>query len=312
VQSTRPARPARIARPKPDDASHRRPTTTVPAPPGAARGHRHRRPHRRRQPEEAFDVVADFSSAAAWDPAVASARRLDDGPLRVGSRFALRYRLAGPVTVPLTYEITHLERPDRVVLRTAACCTRARTTSASRPAPPGPRSSGTPASASAGRAGCSSLGCGVASPGSRPTPATGYSATSTRWPGTQGRDRRRDPGDRAGRDGAETIAVRRRCAPPPHADACWSDHLTSAGGLRTVSAVTDRGSPVRTTSARFPPRRPPLSLPLPAAAREFGRHPTPWLLAAAVLGTWSWRVDARRARAWATSPSSPATSPSSP
>jgi hypothetical protein len=68
-------------------------------------------------PEEAFDVVAEFSSAAAWDPGVASARRLDDGPLRVGSRFALRYRLAGPVTVPLTYEVTHLERPDRVVLR---------------------------------------------------------------------------------------------------------------------------------------------------------------------------------------------------
>jgi hypothetical protein len=68
-------------------------------------------------PEEAFDVVADFTSAAAWDPGVASARRLDEGPLQVGSRFALRYRVAGPVTVPLTYEITHLERPGRVVLR---------------------------------------------------------------------------------------------------------------------------------------------------------------------------------------------------
>jgi hypothetical protein len=69
-------------------------------------------------PEEAFDAVADFSSAAIWDPGVASARRLDEGPLRVGSRFALRYRVAGPVTVPLTYEIIHLERRDRVVLRT--------------------------------------------------------------------------------------------------------------------------------------------------------------------------------------------------
>jgi hypothetical protein len=69
-------------------------------------------------PEEAFDAVADFTSAATWDPAITAARRLDEGPLQVGSRFALRYRLAGPVTVPLVYEITHLERPDRVVLRT--------------------------------------------------------------------------------------------------------------------------------------------------------------------------------------------------
>jgi hypothetical protein len=69
-------------------------------------------------PEEAFDAVADFTSAATWDPGVAAARRIDEGPLRVGSRFALRYRVGGPVTVPLTYEITHLQRPDRVVLRT--------------------------------------------------------------------------------------------------------------------------------------------------------------------------------------------------
>jgi sterol desaturase/sphingolipid hydroxylase (fatty acid hydroxylase superfamily) len=32
------------------------------------------------------------------------------------------------------------------------------------------------------------------------------------------------------------------------------------------------------------------SLPLSAAAREFTRHLTPWLLAAAVVGTWSWRA----------------------
>jgi sterol desaturase/sphingolipid hydroxylase (fatty acid hydroxylase superfamily) len=32
------------------------------------------------------------------------------------------------------------------------------------------------------------------------------------------------------------------------------------------------------------------SLPLSAAAREFTRHVTPWLLAAAVLGTWTWRA----------------------
>jgi hypothetical protein len=69
-------------------------------------------------PEQAFDTIADFTSLATWDPAVASARRLDSGPLQVGSRFELRYRVAGPVTVPLVYELTRSDRPDHVVLRT--------------------------------------------------------------------------------------------------------------------------------------------------------------------------------------------------
>jgi hypothetical protein len=69
-------------------------------------------------PEQAFDAVAGFSSSAVWDPGVASARRVDEGPLRVGSRFELHYRLLGPITVPLVYEIVHLQRPERVVLLT--------------------------------------------------------------------------------------------------------------------------------------------------------------------------------------------------
>jgi hypothetical protein len=68
--------------------------------------------------EHACDTVADFTSSAAWDPGVVSARRLDQGPLQVGSRFELRYRVAGPVTIPLVYELTRFDRPDRVVLST--------------------------------------------------------------------------------------------------------------------------------------------------------------------------------------------------
>jgi sterol desaturase/sphingolipid hydroxylase (fatty acid hydroxylase superfamily) len=45
---------------------------------------------------------------------------------------------------------------------------------------------------------------------------------------------------------------------------------------------------VPSTAATRPAAR--RSLPLSAAAREFARHLTPWLLAAAVAGTWSWRV----------------------
>jgi sterol desaturase/sphingolipid hydroxylase (fatty acid hydroxylase superfamily) len=46
--------------------------------------------------------------------------------------------------------------------------------------------------------------------------------------------------------------------------------------------ATSRPAPATGTARR--------SLPLSGAAREFARHPTPWLLAAAVLGTWAWRL----------------------
>jgi hypothetical protein len=67
--------------------------------------------------ETASDAVADFTSSASWDPGVRSARRLDDGPVGEGSRFELRYRV-GPITVPLVYELTLDQRPERVVLST--------------------------------------------------------------------------------------------------------------------------------------------------------------------------------------------------
>lgn len=70
-----------------------------------------------RTPEESFDHVADFTTTEEWDPGVASARRLDAGPLGVGARFEVQLRL-GPRTVPLTYEITSYDRPTRVVLTT--------------------------------------------------------------------------------------------------------------------------------------------------------------------------------------------------
>ncbi|HEX6868969.1 MAG TPA: SRPBCC family protein [Candidatus Limnocylindrales bacterium] len=66
-------------------------------------------------PGAVFDYVADFQSAAEWDPGVAHARRLDAGPLGVGSRYELGVRMGGRV-VPMTYRITVFERPSRVVL----------------------------------------------------------------------------------------------------------------------------------------------------------------------------------------------------
>ena len=66
-------------------------------------------------PETAFDFVADFANAERWDPGVARSVGLDEGPLRVGSRFELDVRM-GRRTAPMTYHVVALERPHRVVL----------------------------------------------------------------------------------------------------------------------------------------------------------------------------------------------------
>ena len=68
-----------------------------------------------RSAEETFDYLAEFSNAAAWDPGVAGAERLDDGPVGPGSAFRLDVRV-GPRTTPLDYRVTTYERPHRVVL----------------------------------------------------------------------------------------------------------------------------------------------------------------------------------------------------
>lgn len=65
--------------------------------------------------EAAFDYVADFANAQEWDPGVATARRIDDGPVSVGARYDLGVRMGGRVA-PMEYRITELDRPRRVVL----------------------------------------------------------------------------------------------------------------------------------------------------------------------------------------------------
>jgi len=64
-------------------------------------------------PEVAFDFVADFSRAQEWDPGIPSARRLDDGPIGIGSRFELLSRF-GSTEQLIEYEITELDRPHQV------------------------------------------------------------------------------------------------------------------------------------------------------------------------------------------------------
>lgn len=74
----------------------------------------HERVETRLPLDAAFGFLADFSNAAVWDPGTATAERLDAGPIRVGSQFALGVRMAGSVR-PMTYRIVRLE-PDRQVV----------------------------------------------------------------------------------------------------------------------------------------------------------------------------------------------------
>jgi carbon monoxide dehydrogenase subunit G len=64
---------------------------------------------------DAFAFVADFANSATWDPGVASAERIDDGPLGVGARYRLGVRMGGRIA-PMDYEVTAFEPLRRVVL----------------------------------------------------------------------------------------------------------------------------------------------------------------------------------------------------
>jgi hypothetical protein len=68
----------------------------------------------RRSQADAFAYMAAFENAREWDPSVSEARRTTDGPLGVGTAFAVESRF-GPRTVPLTYTIVRSE-PDRLVV----------------------------------------------------------------------------------------------------------------------------------------------------------------------------------------------------
>jgi hypothetical protein len=64
---------------------------------------------------EAFAYVADFARQAEWDPNTVASRRIDEGGLGVGARFALEVKVGFRVR-PMEYRITEYEAPERVVL----------------------------------------------------------------------------------------------------------------------------------------------------------------------------------------------------
>ena len=69
-----------------------------------------------RPASEVFAYLSDFSTTQEWDPGVAEAERLDDGPIAVGSRFHVVAEFMGRKT-PLVYAVVAYDAPHSITLR---------------------------------------------------------------------------------------------------------------------------------------------------------------------------------------------------
>lgn len=69
-----------------------------------------------RPPAEVFDYLADFSTAAEWDPGTVSSERRGGGPLGEGTEFRLVASFLGRET-ELTYRIVEYDPPHAVTFR---------------------------------------------------------------------------------------------------------------------------------------------------------------------------------------------------
>ena len=67
-------------------------------------------------PETLFHYLADFSSVRNWDPHVTDAQLITSGPLKVGSEFALDFRLGFHIS-KMQYKIQSYEPPHKIVLK---------------------------------------------------------------------------------------------------------------------------------------------------------------------------------------------------
>jgi hypothetical protein len=68
---------------------------------------------------EVFAYLAAFDDIREWDPSVVSARRLDEGPVRLGSSFEVVVRV-GRRELPLRYEVVRFEPGTLVALEAQA------------------------------------------------------------------------------------------------------------------------------------------------------------------------------------------------
>jgi carbon monoxide dehydrogenase subunit G len=68
-----------------------------------------------REPGRTFSFLADFSNTAEWDPGVAEARRLTEGPTVIGSRFEVIALFRGK-RHRFEYVVTELDEGRRVAV----------------------------------------------------------------------------------------------------------------------------------------------------------------------------------------------------
>ena len=66
--------------------------------------------------DEVFAFVGDFANTKHWDPGVAQAEKVTHGPIGVGTRYSLKVVFNGR-ELPMTYEVTAWDPPNRVVLK---------------------------------------------------------------------------------------------------------------------------------------------------------------------------------------------------
>jgi hypothetical protein len=69
-----------------------------------------------RPTNEVFDVVADQTNEPLYNPAMTASRRLDDGPIGVGTRFRATVLTRGK-PLPVEIQITGFERPSELASR---------------------------------------------------------------------------------------------------------------------------------------------------------------------------------------------------
>ena len=66
--------------------------------------------------EACFRYVADFRTTVEWDATAVSAKKMTEGPVQLGSKFAVRC-LAGPICIRLDYEIIEYNPWHSIVLK---------------------------------------------------------------------------------------------------------------------------------------------------------------------------------------------------
>ena len=65
--------------------------------------------------DEAFDYTANFVNVQDWDPGIAASAKASNGPVGLGSKFDVLVKF-GAREIPMVYEITAFDPPNRVVL----------------------------------------------------------------------------------------------------------------------------------------------------------------------------------------------------